>query len=211
MTDPTAAAAPTDAGNTPSTAPATASAPATSAGDSSAAASAVVDGSAPTAAEAPTAPTPKAPAAYDFKAAQGKVDPAVLSKFESLARELDLTQDSASKLIDQLTPEMAKAQGAKLDAAKVGWLEASKVDKEFGGEKLQENMAIAKQALDSFGSPELAKLLDESGLGNHPEIIRAFYRAGLKITSGKFVPSGQGAPTQTTAASKLYPSMNKGA
>ena len=209
MPDPVAAAAP--AGNTSSTAaPAAASVSAPLAAGTSAPAGAVA-ATTPLATEAPSATAPAEPVAYDFKSSQGKVDPGVLTKFEGLARELNLTQESASKLIDEIAPEMAKAQDARVEAAKTGWLEAAKIDKEFGGEKLEENMAIAKKALDSFGSPELTKMLNESGLGNHPEIIRAFYRAGLQITSGKFVPAGGAATKASNPASKLYPSMNKGA
>lgn len=214
MPDPIAAPA-APAGNTPSTesaaAPAAPATPAPSAAPAEATpaapAAAVVPAAAPTTPETPAAPVPKAPEKYDFKSADGKVDPTVLTKFEGLARELNLTQDQAAKFIDQIAPEVSKAQQAQLDAARTGWEEASKTDKEFGGEKLQENMAIAKKALESFGSPELTKLLNESGLGNHPEIIRAFYRAGKQITSGSFVPSGQGASPATNAGSKLYPSM----
>ena len=203
------------AGNTPSTestaAPAAPVTPAPSAAPAdattAAAAAATVPAAAPPAPEAPQAPAAKAPDKYDFKSADGKVDPTVLTKFEGLARELDLTQEQAAKLIDQLHPEASKAQQTQLEAARTGWMEASKVDKEFGGDKLQENMAIAKKALESFGSPELTKLLNESGLGNHPEIIRAFYRAGKQITSGNFVPSGQGASAAKDPGSKLYPSM----
>lgn len=172
---------------------------------------AVVPATDPASTEAPATQAPKAPEKYDFTASQGKVDPSVLTKFEGLARELNMTQEQAAKFIDTMNPAMSDAQSAQLEAAKTGWAEAAKIDKEFGGEKLQENLAIAKKALDTFGSPELTKLLNESGLGNHPEIIRAFYRAGQKISSGAFVPSGQGPSGSSAAASassKLYPSMN---
>jgi Spy/CpxP family protein refolding chaperone len=208
-TETTTAAAPSGTPtSTDSAATTTASAaPAADATTTTAAPAAVVAAAAPTTTEAPATPQVKAPAAYDFKTADGKVDSSVLSKFEGLARELDLTQEQAAKMIDQIAPEMSKAQQARLETARTGWMEASKTDKEFGGEKLQENMAIAKKALETFGSPELTKLLNESGLGNHPEIIRAFYRAGQKISSGNFVPSGQGASQAASAGSKLYPTM----
>ena len=119
-----------------------------------------------------------------------------------------MTQDQAVKLIETLVPEMATAQKTRQDATVAGWLDQAKADPEFGGDKLAENLAVAKKALDAFGSPELVKMLNESGLGNHPEIVRAFYRAGQKISSGSFVPSGAGAPQTRDAAKTLYPNMN---
>ena len=168
---------------------------------------AVVPGEAPAAAEAPPAAAPQAPEKYDFKTADGKVDPAVLTKFEGLARELNMTQEQASKFIDQIAPEMATAQKARHETQVGAWADATKSDKELGGDKLGENMAVAQKALAAFGTPELTKMLNESGLGNHPEIIRAFYRAGLKISPSNFVPAGNGTSQAASASSKLYPTM----
>lgn len=203
MTTETAAPA-GDTPSTDSTAPVAAATPSASEAPASAT---IVPSEAPVAEDAPQTPAPKAPEQYDFKAADGKVDPAVLTKFEDIARELDMTQEQAAKLIDQLLPEMATAQKGRQSAQIAAWGDAAKTDKEFGGDKLSENMAIAKKALEAFGTPELTKMLNDSGLGNHPEIIRAFFRAGQKISSGSFVPSGQGTSQAASASSKLYPSM----
>jgi hypothetical protein len=40
---------------------------------------------------------------------------------------------------------------------------------------------IAKLGLNAAGTPELKELLIQTGLSDHPEIIRAFYKAGTKI------------------------------
>lgn len=202
MTEATAAAPAT--GTEPSTA-AVAAPEATTA----TATPATVPAAAPTTAEAPQTPAATAPEVYDFKSAEGKVQPAVLAKFEGVARELGLSQEAAIKLIDSVGPEMANAMKSSQEAQIAKWAEDSKSDKEFGGEKLGENMAIAKKALDKFGSPELKDMLDKTGLGNHPELIRAFFRAGQQISSGSFVPSGQGQGGKVSAASKLYPSMKQ--
>lgn len=193
--------------STPAPAPATEPTSATSAAPAPATAE-TVPAAAPTSTEAPQTNAPAAPEKYDFASAEGKVQPAVLAKFEGVARELGLSQEAAVKLIDTVAPEMQAAVKAHQDATVSKWATDAKADKEFGGDKLNENMAIAKKALEAFGSPELTKFLDTTGLGNHPELIRAFFRAGQKISSGSFVPSG-GAPAGAKDPSKaLYPSMN---
>jgi len=171
------------------------------------AAPATVPAAAPTTAEAPQTNAPTAPEAYDFKSAEGKVQPAVLAKFEGIARELGLSQEAAVKLIDSVSPAMQEAANAQRQHTIAAWENAAKADPEFGGDKLGENMATAKKALDKFGSPELTKMLNDTGLGNHPELIRAFFRAGQQISSGSFVPSGQGQSKSGDAGSKLYPTM----
>lgn len=58
------------------------------------------------------------------------------------------------------------------------WAQATKADPELGGHKLKESLRNARWALDFFGDAELYGYLDESGLANHPEIIRLFKRVG---------------------------------
>ena len=73
------------------------------------------------------------------------------------------------------------------------WANQSKSDQEFGGESLDTNLEIAKQALNAFGTDALKSLLSESGLGNHPEIIRFMYRAGKAISEDSYVGNSEGA------------------
>jgi hypothetical protein len=56
---------------------------------------------------------------------------------------------------------------------------------------LPENLAAAKMALDTFGTPELRTLLIETGLGDHPEMIRAFVRAGKAISEDTLAMGGK--------------------
>lgn len=173
--------------------------------------------------EARPADKPTAPEQYEFKAPEGvKLDDAVVAEFSAVAKELGLPQDAAQKVIDKLAPKIAaqnaQAFEAAIKSASDSWINAAKSDKEFGGEKLSENLAVAKKALDRFGTPELRKLLGAydpttnpqgTGLGNHPEIIRAFTRAGRAISEDKFV-AGATSPQRgenRNAAKSLYPNQ----
>ena len=132
-----------------------------------------------------------APENYEFAAPDGQeFDPDVLTAYGEVARELDLSQEAAQKVLDKVAPALAEQQTKHIQEVTTQWREASLSDKEFGGEKLSENLAVAKKALDSFGTPELRELLEKSGLGSHPEMIRAFYRAGKAISEDTFVAGG---------------------
>lgn len=149
-----------------------------------------------------------APDTYEFKAAEGTTfDDAVIGAFSEVAKELNLSQDAAQKVLDKMAPVIASRQEEQISAAQAAWTESAKTDKEYGGDKLAENLAVAKQALDQFGTPELRTLLNDSGLGNHPEIIRAFYRAGKAISQDGFV-SGAGGSSSQPDARKLYGASN---
>jgi hypothetical protein len=64
------------------------------------------------------------------------------------------------------------------------------------------------QPVTGFGTPELRTLLNESGLGNHPEVIRMMYRAGKAISEDRFVAPSAGGPTGSKDFAKsLYPNQ----
>lgn len=133
-----------------------------------------------------------APEKYEFTAPEGQeLDGEFVKVYSEVARDLNLTQENAQKLIDKVSPVIQQQQMAKIEAIRTEWANQSKVDKEFGGEKLEENLGIAKQALDKFGSPALKDLLNASGFGNHPELIRFFYKAGKALSADTFVGGHQ--------------------
>lgn len=130
-----------------------------------------------------------APEKYVFTAPEGKeYDSAVLDSFSNAAKTANLTQDAAQKLLESMAPTLATRQQEQVDVIRAGWLEATKTDKEFGGDGLKENLAIAKKAVETYSTPELRKLLDDTGLGNHAEVIRLFFKVGKTLKEDSFVP-----------------------
>jgi hypothetical protein len=155
---------------------------------------------------------PKAPESYsEFVGNDGKpLDAERAEQFTKTAKEMNLTQEQAQQLV-KLGLGRDDAMKARIEEASTKWLSELPSDKEFGGEKLSENLAIAKTAIAAFGSPELTALLNETKLGNHPEIIRAFYRAGKQLSpDNRFIQSGSGGESTTKEPAKaLYPSQGK--
>lgn len=150
-----------------------------------------------------------APEKYEFKPADGQpeFDAAVTGAFGEVAKELNLSQEAAQKVLDKMAPVLAARQTESLSAARSQWMNDSKADAEFGGEKLQENLGAAKKAIDAFATQPLKNLLEESGLGNHPEVVRLFVRVGKAIGEDGFV-SGRGSSAQSQDARRLYAASN---
>lgn len=164
-----------------------------------------------TAVETSAAVVETAPESYtDFKAPEGKAIPAdVANEVKTLAKDLGLTQDKAQKVFDaaaKLSEQHTAKWHSDRDAAKEAWADASRNDKEFGGEKLAENLAIAKTAMDATCTPEFVKILNESGLGNHPEMVRHFLKIAPAYSQDRLVQGGA-APTtaRQSIARSLYP------
>ena len=147
-----------------------------------------------------------APEAYEFEAAEGvELDTEALKDFEPVARELNLTNDQAQKLVDAYPKILAGVQQRQADAWQKqieGWAEAVKADKEIGGDKLESNLSAAQRALDQFGTPELKEYLNVTGMGNHPELVKAFVKIGKTMSEDGMVSGKQSG--QRSAAEVLY-------
>ena len=138
-----------------------------------------------------------APDKYEFNSkvadAPDELDPEVLTAFGEVAKDLDLPQEAAQKVLDKVAPVIQARQAKAVEQARADWATTSQSDEEFGGENLGANLEIAKSSLNAFGTDALKSLLSESGLGNHPEIIRFMYRAGKAISEDGYVGNSQGA------------------
>lgn len=143
------------------------------------------------------APEETVPEKYEFTdVGEIIIDDAVKEAFSGVARELGLSQEKAQGVLDKMAPAIEKAQQVQLASLSDQWKNQSLADSEFGGEKFQANLAVAKKALDQFASPQLQEILVKAGLGNHPEVIRVFYRVGNAI-SGDRIITGKGTSGET--------------
>jgi hypothetical protein len=151
-------------------------------------------------------PAPQgAPEKYEFKDTEGiKFGTEALEKFSEAARALNLPQDKAQAILDGIAPQLAKQQVEAFKTTVQGWQDAAKADKEIGGTKLTENLTHAKRTVDAYFSPDFSKLLRDSGLGNHPEMVRGLAKIGRTLASDTFIPGGSGQTDSASKASKLY-------
>jgi len=153
------------------------------------------------------APVPEVPESYEFTMPDGvALAKTAADEFTALAKELKLDQASAQKVAD-VGAKMAQRQVEAHAQLVESWVESVKTDKEIGGDKLAENLAIARKAIDTFGTPELKDVLNATGFGNHPAVIKAFYKAGMAISSDRFV-SGSPKGPENDMAKKMFPNMN---
>jgi hypothetical protein len=94
--------------------------------------------------------------------------------FRSAAHEMKLPATIAQGLHDRFVEnaiEAAKEQKMFADQQQEKWL--TELKKDFGT-AFDERTAAAKSAIREFGTPELRDLMESSGLGDHPEIVKAF-------------------------------------
>lgn len=154
---------------------------------------------------------PVVPEKYeDFKLPEGvEVDAEMLDAFKPLAKELGLTQENAQKLVDlqaKASQKMAEANAKAWTTMVEKWANDAKADKEYGGVNFNENIGVARKALDHFGTPALKAMLNETGVGNHPELIKFAIKVGKEMQSGGVLVGGKKTEA-TDIAHILYPNL----
>ena len=151
--------------------------------------------------EAPAAPV-GAPEQYaPVTAPEGlEVDAAAVDSFLPTAKALNLTQEQLQGLVEYQARQAAETQQALVE----GWESSLKADKEFGGANYESNKLAALKAVGAFGSPELVEFFNTTGLGSHPEIVKAFAKIGKTISEDRFHPETK-TGSQKTLAERMYP------
>lgn len=134
-----------------------------------------------------------------------KVDEGRLKDFTDIAKDLKLPADAAQKIVDLAVKQQQAMVEAHAEQVK-SWGDAVANDKELGK---PENQAVARQAVEAFGSKGLKDLLNTTGLGNHPEVVRAFLKVGRAISEDKVIVGRGDAPVPKDPASVLYPNQAK--
>jgi len=155
----------------------------------------------------------KVPESYTFKLPDGMtLDKVTLDKFTPVFKEIGITQKQAQKLVDVYAPMMQQqAEAQRQSNLKVfkEMVDEWKADtqKAYGGENKKE-LAFAAKFRNKFISPELEKLLTDTGVGNHVELLKCFVKAGKMLGEDNF-PSGDSRGSGADTLSLLYPSMKK--
>ena len=110
---------------------------------------------------------------YQFGDENGELD-----GFREFAHDTGLTQDQADnilKLYGDIQEEQEEEHQNGLEELRTNT--TMELQKEWG-KNYDGKMDYAKRAFAQFATPELSQLMDESGMGNHPEMLRVFAKVG---------------------------------
>lgn len=150
------------------------------------------------------------PEAYaDFTVPDGmQLDETALSEAAPIFKELGLTQEQAQKVVDLHAKQIQASELKTIETFNqltTEWRTAAENDKEYGGDKFDENVKIAQKAVDKFGNPKLKQLMTDHGIGNHPEMIRFMVKVGHTLKEDVPGSTGSMSTKAKDAVSILYP------
>jgi hypothetical protein len=158
--------------------------------------------------ESPKLEDKKVPDKYDLKLPEKTLlAPERLQGVAEYSKKHGLSQEAAQGLVDrenEAVMSYAKAYEDSVNENIDSWESKTKADKEIGGVHFAENIGHAKRALESFGSQELKQALSQTGLGNHPELIRMFSKIGRQMAPDKLVAPGSVSPGGRQGIAELF-------
>ena len=126
------------------------------------------------------------------------------ASFKQLAAELKLPAETVQKLMQWEADTAANGQRlADVQRADIlaKWTAQTK---ELFGPMYGREIARALDAADRFGGPALRELLEVTGLGSHPVIVKTFHQISQQISEDQSVAGQVHKTTDKTFAEALY-------
>lgn len=126
------------------------------------------------------------------------------ASFKKLAAQLQLPAETVQQLIDWEAEASVNGQQAE-EASRADilqkWTEQSK---EMFGVNYPREVARALAAAERFGGAELRELLEVTGLGSHPVMVKTFHQISQQISEDSSVGARERTSGDKTFAEALY-------
>lgn len=153
---------------------------------------------------------PKAaePEAYELTAPDGyPMSEGDLKALNGLCKEAKLSKAQGEAVLKYLHGNYTSWQEGQAAQVKK-WAEEARADKEFGGDKFDANVADARRGLATFDTDgSIRAMLEETGYGNHPAVLKIFARVGKALGEDKLVGVGGNAREDKPLEDRLWPDM----
>jgi hypothetical protein len=169
--------------------------------------------------EADGEPVADIPEAYALEAPEGyEISEALIGEVTPILKEVGLSNEAANKLLPAATRLVEHIQSQQADAfsqVKAQWAKDAQSSPDLGGNNWGDTERFVAKALDTAalamgkkGADEVGdfkQLLDQTGLGNHPTMLRMFRLFGERVSEDTdFVRDDKGAPVKRSREEILY-------
>lgn len=138
--------------------------------------------------------------------AQGEASTAATSSLNSGQNaEQGTGQELLHNQIEQHMRQQEAARHTQWQKQVSQWREEVAQDPQLGGAHMAANVARAQLALDRFDQDRhIGRLLEESGYGNHPEVLRFFSRVADALMEDSLVRGEPGSNSMPPLEERMY-------
>jgi hypothetical protein len=127
---------------------------------------------------------------YDFSdLVPENYNQSLVDQFRQKAFENGMSTEGARKMAEwykQIETEQQNNLNKARQQQSDMWIMELKKDFGVG---FDDNIKHARKALDAYTDPTFRKYMDETGLGNHPSLVKAFAKIGRELSEDRLVQS----------------------
>lgn len=134
---------------------------------------------------------PDTPDGYEFPEVEGvQHDEQMVSLFSNLFHKAGVGKEAAAVISEGWDNFVKEAQAAQLQKRTQETQEAETKLKSEWGNSYDANIELTRRSFQKFSGTDLSTFLDETGVGNHPVLIKAFYEIGKALGEDQSLQSG---------------------
>ena len=154
----------------------------------------------------PVTPPPSA-TTFELKAPEGNLlTKEYVSQFQKDALAAGLSKDEAQDLLDtqgRAVKDYEDRSKQSVEQAKDEWKKMSIADPEIGGDNLNKTTELSKRVVEKFGNDAFKKLLNDTGFGNYPEVLRFLSKIGSVFSEDQLRPGSPSAGGTTKSREEI--------
>jgi hypothetical protein len=140
------------------------------------------------------------------------IDEPVMKGFVEIVNKFGLGRDAVAELTTLQANAMKNVSeaGNKLySEMQDKWRSEATADPDIGGERLASTLGGISKLVDKYGSPELRGVLDLTGAGNNPHVIKFLNGIYKQLGEGHFVAPGAPSLGGKTSEEIMFPNQGK--
>jgi len=118
----------------------------------------------------------------------GDYEPETTAGFRELAHQIGLNNEQANILFDSYINSINSQEELESQDFDQFQVENTQALQEEWGGNFDKNVELARRAFMNFATPEAVEIMEETGLGNHPEILKIFSRIGELLQEDSVLP-----------------------
>jgi hypothetical protein len=118
---------------------------------------------------------------YEVKAEKQAITPEFMEDFRKTAYDQKLLPEQANAIFDFINNKVSEEQERAFSGSQEEITKGIEGLKQEWGDAFEQNIIKAKVTVKEFGGEQFQKYLNESGLGNNPELIKVFTKIGENL------------------------------
>ena len=123
----------------------------------------------------------------------GDFQPEQTENFRQFAHQLGLNNQQAETIYQAYQQDIAERDQASQQQFEQFEVDNLSTLQQEWGDEFNHNLEMARRAFMNFATPEAVKVIEETGMGNHPELLKVFARIGEVLAEDSVLPGSNNA------------------